>query len=200
MELEVNTILKRHQFFTNATADYNGPDGDRAPLLKGLFKARRLPDLDACKGGVRWWLEIKGKASSSWYLKGFTEDHGIDLACFNDYLAVQEATGTPVWLIIKELGRQFLEDPTADKWLGGKVLPKPQDLTRTGGVCYLYQSLDWLKQAGPRESHIWDCRMVYWPRSVFIDGGVNVHFDFVDTSRRGVQKHTIFRSDHAKAT
>jgi hypothetical protein len=82
--------------------DYNGDD--KAPRLQGAMSSYVVPDLDVSRGGIRTWVEVKAKnnTGSPTRLTGRLE-HGFSWRLFEHYRAVQQITGTPVYIIIVEM-------------------------------------------------------------------------------------------------
>ena len=89
--------------------DFTGSDGQKAPRL--MFSAHGLviPDLDVSKDGIRSWLEVKTYHGPA---RNEREDclvHGIERRLFDQYLGVEQATGTPVWIgVLEYLSGEFL--------------------------------------------------------------------------------------------
>jgi hypothetical protein len=50
----------------------------------------------------RWWFEIKDKTEPTYYRKAHRYEHGIDAPNARDYKITQEATGSPVVIVIRE--------------------------------------------------------------------------------------------------
>lgn len=83
--------------------DFSGSDGAKAPRL--MFKGGGLviPDLDLCRDGRRWWLEVKTYHGPAINRRRKCEVHGIPDRLFASYAAVEVASGTPVYLAVLEL-------------------------------------------------------------------------------------------------
>lgn len=71
-------------------------------MIRGKTWSFRTPDLDAMKGGRRYWIEVKTKAHAVLNNSAGEYRHGIDRPCWNDYVMVAKESGTPVWIIIYE--------------------------------------------------------------------------------------------------
>jgi hypothetical protein len=106
-EESVARILQ-HRYGCHVVPVYDYRAGDKAPKLQGAGGGYVVPDLDVSKNGSRSWVEVKAKtnAGSPTRLTGQIE-HGFSWRLFQHYLAVQQITGTPVYIII-------LETPTGD--------------------------------------------------------------------------------------
>jgi hypothetical protein len=123
------------------------------------MRAYAIPDLDIAKPGhPRLWVEVKDKTTSTWTRNIASEDHGIPLRHYKDYLQVEAITRTPVWIVICEHGRQ------------------PAESIQTTGVTYLYQSLQVLGNG--RIAAIRGDLTVFWPRNCFKNAPDGV-FDFM---------------------
>jgi hypothetical protein len=93
--------LKRDGWYVLASYDYSGSD-DHPPRLEGWARQFIIPDLDACKGGRRIWVEVKTKAAPSLHRATNIIEHGIPLRHYEQYLQVERETGCAVHLIIYE--------------------------------------------------------------------------------------------------
>lgn len=77
------------------------------------FRSIVVPDLLMWTPHSVRWAEVKAKTVFSWD-KGRNESHtrqwvtGIDLCCYEDYMAVEEITAIPVWLNFLH----YSDDPT----------------------------------------------------------------------------------------
>ena len=113
---------------------------NKAPMLEGPYQGLRLPDLQVSVLGKSDWRECKAKTEPSWTRITSQYEHGIGLRCYRDYLAVQEISGLPVYLMIGE--------------------------HRTGEI--LIQSLDKLGSPRTYEGPEMDLGgMAFWPRDHF---------------------------------
>lgn len=82
--------------------DFSGEEGQKSPKLQGLTSGYAIPDLDACRSGKRYFVEVKAKATAPFYrIKGI-HTHGISSRLYEDYKKVEQITGSEVWLIIYE--------------------------------------------------------------------------------------------------
>ena len=135
VELMVADWLRQFGFYIIPSYDYSGDERNKAPKLQGLNQGFPVPDLDIAKSGSRKWVEVKAKTKADWTRKTGRYEHGIEH--YDDYLQVQQETGTEVWLAIYE--------------------------TETN--CLLMQSLNLLGE--PRRSTMNGRRMAYWPRDAF---------------------------------
>jgi len=77
----------------------------RGPRMFGGGRGERglvLPDFDCCRGGSRWWTEVKGKAVPWFPLKDGRFVHGIDQPHFEDYCEVRRISGSEVYVFLIE--------------------------------------------------------------------------------------------------
>src|ERR1700722_4695496 len=79
--------------------DYSGKDDDKAPKLRG-DKSYIIPDLDVCKGGKRYWVEVKNKGRITEHYRTGSMDVGMGKRLYENYLKVQEISGAPVLLMM----------------------------------------------------------------------------------------------------
>ncbi len=75
---------------------------DLENILQGERQSHIIPDLDISKDDVRIWIEVKVKKSAIFTRMTQQNEHGISRRLYNDYLRVQQITGTEVWLYIIE--------------------------------------------------------------------------------------------------
>ena len=124
----------------NATYNYSGDEGSKAPLLEGLGESYVLPDLFICQAGQSYWLESKAKAKADYTRITKRLEHGFELRLYGDYVAVQRESGIQVVVCVyEENTRKFLFAP----------------LRRLGSD---YRVYDGKKVKEP---------MIYFPRSTF---------------------------------
>lgn len=135
-EQRVAAWLQERGWYVIPSYDFSGEDGDKAPKMQGLRERIVIPDLDVSRGGVRRWVEVKTKEKPDFTYTTQTWDHGIEH--YDDYLRVQEETGSEAWLAIYE--------------------------TSTGEL--LMQSLRELGK--PRRSRMNGRPMAYWPKEKFV--------------------------------
>jgi hypothetical protein len=69
-----------------------------APLIESMLRKHVLPDIQASRGGLTRWVEVKSKDSATKYNKTGTFQTGCYIRHFDDYLSVQKATGIPGWI------------------------------------------------------------------------------------------------------
>jgi hypothetical protein len=93
--------LKRAGWHIIPSYDYNGGD-DHPPRMEGWTRRFIIPDLDACKGGRRIWVEVKTKAAPSLHRASNVLEHGIPLRHYEQYQQVEIETGCAVYLLIFE--------------------------------------------------------------------------------------------------
>jgi hypothetical protein len=70
------------------------------------------PDLLVMSRRARAWCDVKYRTSWSLYRTTGKLQTGCDLAHFDDYARVQEATGIPAWLVFV----QDVQEPTGVYW------------------------------------------------------------------------------------
>ena len=129
--------LKRRDCYVIPSYDYGGEDGDKAPKLQGLWTGYPVPDLDVCRNGNRFWVEVKTKREATFTRITGTYDHGINFRLVQHYRTVQAISGCPCWIFIYE---------EVSSWLLGQlldILGEPRTATSLG------------------------TRMAYWPRASF---------------------------------
>jgi hypothetical protein len=136
-ELIVAGWLKRRDCHVIPSYDYAGENGDKAPKLQGLWTGYPVPDLDVCRNGNRFWVEVKTKKEPTLTWKTGSLDHGIDYRLVEHYRTVQLISGCPCWIFIYE---------ELSCWL-------------------IAQRLDTL--GDPRVATSLGKRMAYWPRASF---------------------------------
>ncbi len=83
--------------------DYSGTDGNKAPMMHGPLMRLVLPDLDVCRSGRRFWVEVKTKSHATpTRCAGNRLEHGISARQWRNYVAVQDVSGCTVFLAICE--------------------------------------------------------------------------------------------------
>lgn len=83
--------------------EYTGKDGNKTPRLQFEKKKLVIPDIDVCKNGNRFWLEVKTMHISPINRRMNANVHGIKEKLYRDYLEVERTTGTSVVLGILEV-------------------------------------------------------------------------------------------------
>lgn len=144
----VAAMFQRAGFWIIPSYDYAGEDGDTPPRLQGEHGHLIIPDFDAAIGGERRWIEVKTKKGATVHHVSGRNEHGFALRLFEQYVEVQEITGTEVWVAVYEID--------------------------TGDV--LYQTLDALHEVARfyHGAKMGPSGMVFFPRSAFITfGNVN---------------------------
>tara|TARA_R110000824_G_scaffold396139_1_gene597420 strand:+ start:10 stop:513 length:504 start_codon:yes stop_codon:yes gene_type:complete len=101
-ELIVAEFLKRRGWYINATADFSGVNGDKAPKLTGMNAGLVIPDIDASKDGARCWVEVKTKKEPVLFRKTGRLRHGVDTRHFRQYQEVEQITGSKAYVVIYE--------------------------------------------------------------------------------------------------
>jgi len=102
-EQVVAAMLRALGYWIIPSYDYAGPDGDRAPSMRGDDGALPIPDLDTARAGKRRWVEVKTKSMAAFHRATYQSVHGIDLDKFERYLDVEEVGGVEIWLAFYEL-------------------------------------------------------------------------------------------------
>lgn len=74
-----------------------------APMLLGRDGFGISPDLLAGKDGKMRWVEVKQKTEPSYFWKKQQWEHGIDKPNADDYLSIQEESGFPVVIVVREI-------------------------------------------------------------------------------------------------
>jgi hypothetical protein len=98
--------LQRRGWLVLPSYDYTTEE-EKAPRLQGWEISYIVPDLDVCRNGKRYWVEVKAKAKADWTRSTQRYEHGIDRHHYESYLAVQRQTGCPVWLCVYEENTQL---------------------------------------------------------------------------------------------
>jgi hypothetical protein len=99
----VASFLQREGCGVLPAYDYTGSDGKKAPRLMYEHNGLVVPDLDAAKKGARRWVEVKTYSHSPEFRAHGIQIHGIKRRHYDDYLAVEEETGNPVYLSVLEV-------------------------------------------------------------------------------------------------
>ena len=79
-ELIVAEFLKRRGWYINATADFSGVNGDKAPKLTGMNAGLVIPDIDASTRHFLHYQEVEQITGSTAYVVIYEESTG-DLLC-----------------------------------------------------------------------------------------------------------------------
>jgi hypothetical protein len=101
-ELLVAQELQRRGWYVNATYDFSGSEGDKAPKMMGLHDGYVLPDLDVARDSHRKWVEVKAKTQATFTKITNRLEHGINKSHWDSYRKIEEVTGTEAWLAIYE--------------------------------------------------------------------------------------------------
>jgi hypothetical protein len=91
-----------------ASFKYSGENDNEAPALELEDCREILPDLDVCKRGQRCWIEIKTYSHAEYNRTYRCTVHGISTRHYDNYVAVEERTGSAVYLAINELDTGLL--------------------------------------------------------------------------------------------
>jgi hypothetical protein len=97
-------FLKREGCGVIPSYEYSGPDGDKAPrLMVHGAPGFIVPDIDVCKAGQRFWVEVKTYRGPATNKRRECLVHAIPRRLVEHYRAVQELTGTPVVVLVLEV-------------------------------------------------------------------------------------------------
>ena len=90
-----NFLVQERGWSVLPTCDLH--DGyQHAPKFNGANRDLIVPDLLAARDGVMRWFEVKHKSHANLHYKSQRLVTGLALHCWNDYLRVQDITGTEV--------------------------------------------------------------------------------------------------------
>lgn len=117
--------------------DLNVDGQNKAPLMEGPFKGLRLPDLQCGWQSKTSWRECKEKGTSTHTYSQHVDDHGIGLRCYRDYLAVQDASGLPVYLMVGEVRTGLILVQSLEKL--GPPRPYTGDKMDAGGMAFWHR-------------------------------------------------------------
>ena len=81
---------------------------DEAPTIELENRREILPDLDISKRGERAWVEVKTFKSAAWNRTMKCHVHGVARRLFDNYVAVEDQTGSDVYLAVNELDAGML--------------------------------------------------------------------------------------------
>ena len=98
----VARTLRGEDWFVLPAYDFGGEGDDKAPILLGPTSVLVVPDLLVFREGTGRWCEVKTYSRFVIFRKYGIEAHGIARRHYLDYMAVEDATGHPVWLVICE--------------------------------------------------------------------------------------------------
>jgi len=83
--------------------DFSGGDGEKAPRLHFSDGGKVIPDLDVCRSGGRFWVEVKTFWAPAHNRSRGMMVHGVKARLLNEYAEVERATGTPVFVFVLEV-------------------------------------------------------------------------------------------------
>lgn len=185
-ELIVAREYRRDGWGVIASYKFSGANDDEAPAIEIDDGAHEItPDLDVSKGGKRIWIEVKTHAIAAKNKKLSTEQrrdvflHGVPVRLFDNYVAVEERSGNPVFLAIVQLDtREIL------------ISPKPlSQMFKIGCMCGCRSVNAQRCTAGaPSKYPQW-----YWDKTDF---EVRGHVDD-KTFKLLDEKHRAFKDGHA---
>lgn len=99
---------------------YGMDDVSAATKAPVLFVANGLliaPDILLCSPKKNMWQDVKAKSVPTWYRKKRRWEHGFDYSCAEEYLAVQNASGIRVGIVVHE--SRSPQDSTKESQLTG---------------------------------------------------------------------------------
>jgi DNA helicase II / ATP-dependent DNA helicase PcrA len=129
-ERSFETWLKAHGYAVTPLASAEGNTvGTGAPMLSHGSRKYRAPDFDSVKNRTRELWEVKYRSRPFVDPATGRSEHRVDRECFDDYCAVQELLGAPVWIVVYEAATSS----TPGRWLRISL----DDATRVGrsGLC-----------------------------------------------------------------
>lgn len=92
-----------------ATYKYSGETDDEAPAIEVVDGLKEIvPDFDLCKEGDRIWVEVKTYGTSPINRMLGCRTHGISVRLYDNYLAVEARSGSPVYLAVLEIDSGLL--------------------------------------------------------------------------------------------
>lgn len=102
-ELNIAELMTRLGWQVNPTYNYTGAEDNKAPrsLARG-GPEYVLPDLQVWRSREMRWVEVKSKASANPRRVGNFLEHGIDKRHWDDYVAIDQTSGAPVYLCVFE--------------------------------------------------------------------------------------------------
>lgn len=110
--------FQSHNWGVIPSYDYTGSNGEKAPRLMFEAASHVVPDLDLCRSGRRWWVEVKTYADAAENKRLGCKVHGIKQRHFDDYVSVERESGTPVAIAILELSTGLLLTGALDRLSG----------------------------------------------------------------------------------
>lgn len=132
-------------YYTLPVFDCAGLTHKVAPHIDGNGQVMTAPDILACKNGTWAWFEVKLKEHADFHRISSTYVTGLPLRNWQHYLAVREATLSPVWLIFIHLEEREV--------MGGEIgdmtthhIHHPATMDNGGTVFFAYNSLKRLMQ------------------------------------------------------
>jgi hypothetical protein len=99
----VSEWAKGRGWFVVPSYEFSGANGDKAPRMQGSAASYVIPDLDVARQGLRLWLEVKTYDYSPINKALGAQVHGLKRRLHENYLAVQEHTGSPVHVGVLEI-------------------------------------------------------------------------------------------------
>ncbi len=107
-ELVVDWLQGRAWGVNPCYAYSNAGGMQKAPRLQFSEHGFVLPDLDACRSGVRCWVEVKTYTHAPWNERHKAAVHGIERRLLDQYMEVQRESGTAVYLLVLEIDSAVL--------------------------------------------------------------------------------------------
>lgn len=101
VERAVDDLIRRTGVHVIRSFDWSGKDDSTAPTMIGPDgKRSTLPDLQCFRDGRFYWLEVKWKRDRTpHWASGGTLCTGINKRLWDEYRAIQERTGSKVFLL-----------------------------------------------------------------------------------------------------
>jgi hypothetical protein len=103
-ELTFERMARALGLHTIAQYDYIDNGEPKGPRMHGRLENYVLPDFDVLGNGARLYAEVKRKSVPTWHRNSKQWQHGISYRHYQHYLKVEEISGTPVFLVVIEVG------------------------------------------------------------------------------------------------
>jgi hypothetical protein len=99
----VFSLLREQGYSIIPSFEFSGKNEDKAPKLYALNEDLVLPDLDVCKGGDRFWVEVKTYTQPAFNRNRGCFVHAIQRNHYEQYLAVEKTTKCRVFIYVLEV-------------------------------------------------------------------------------------------------
>jgi len=113
--------------------DYSGKEDQKTPRLQFASNGVVIPDLDACKGGKRVWVEVKFYHGPAFNRQLKSNVHGIPKRLYDHYTTTRKESGSGVMIVIVERDSRAL---LAANLMALRVYPCQCGACVSGGYCY----------------------------------------------------------------